>query len=305
VQRIGPPLLPEYPSPSEAARKGPEEVSRLSREMARGLRDLGLNVNLAPVVDLAGEEAPDWLRKRTLGEDPERVGELAEIFIREHLREGVLPCAKHFPGLGGVLPDPHRELPRKEKPSEDQLRVFRRAVSAWVPLVMTTHLVVEAWGPEPVTFSEKAVEILRKDLGFEGLILTDDLSMGALSAWEPAERLLRALLSGHDLWLAAADVKELTGPLEELSREVEASRVYGRDSVMGQAMTMGMLAAVGLPPDLDARWADKLRQVKPADIQAVARKYFTEDNLTVGLLYPNGEAPRKTAMPAAMGGHLR
>ncbi|QJA06781.1 glycoside hydrolase family 3 protein [Thermosulfurimonas marina] len=225
VQRIGPPLLPDYPAPYELARKGPEEVSRISQEIARGLKALGLNVNLAPVVDLAGEEAPDWLRERTFGEDPERVGELAEVFIREHLKAGVLPCAKHFPGLGGVFPDPHRELPQKESPSEAELRVFKRATEAGVPLVMTTHLVVEAWDPRPVTFSERALRILREDLGFGGLVLTDDLAMGALSAWELAERLLEALLSGHDLWLIAVEVREIIEPLEALSREVEASRV--------------------------------------------------------------------------------
>ncbi|RUM87703.1 MAG: hypothetical protein DSZ24_05560 [Thermodesulfatator sp.] len=225
VQRIRLPLFPEFPSPYEIAQKGPEEMSRVSREIARGLKNLGINVNLAPVVDLAGAEAPDWLRERTLGEDPQKVGGLAEIFIREHLREGVLPCAKHFPGLGGVLPDPHRELPYKRAPSEEELGVFKQVVEAGVPLIMTTHLVVETWSTEPATFTERAVKALREELGFEGLILTDDLAMGALAEWEPAERLLQVLLSGHDLWLVSGEVTRWVEPLEELSREVSTSRV--------------------------------------------------------------------------------
>ncbi len=225
VQRIGPPLAPEFPEPLTVARKGPEEIRTFSRELARTVKQWSLSVNLAPVLDLAGEEAPDFLRGRTLGENPEKVGELGRLFIRGHLEEEVLPCAKHFPGLGGVERDPHRELPRKKEVSAADLLPFREALKEGLPLIMTTHLLVQEWGDYPVTFSPQAVKVLREELGFSGLVLTDDLAMGALSSYELPERFLLALLSGHDLWLYCGNLPEACSALEELAREVSGSRV--------------------------------------------------------------------------------
>ena len=230
VQRIGPPLASDFPAPLSVARRGEEEVRRFSRELARTVRDLGLNTNLAPVLDLAGEEAPKFLRGRTLGEDPEEVARLGRVFIEAHLAEGVLPCAKHFPGLRGVQPDPHRELPRLEDLPAENLLPFREAVDAGVPLVMTTHLIIRSLSPQPATFSEEVVGLLRRDLSFEGLIITDDLAMGALNSYELPERFLYALLSGHDLWLYCGSLLEAAEALLELDREARRSRVL-RDRI--------------------------------------------------------------------------
>ncbi len=225
VQRIGPPLAPEFPGPLSVARRGPEAVENLSRELARSVKAWGLHVNLAPVLDLAGEEAPDFLRGRTLGEDPLEVARLGRIFIRAHLEERVFPCAKHFPGLGGVETDPHRGLPVVKELSEKALKPFREAISGGVPFVMTTHLVVRKLSERPVTFSEEVVRLLRRDLGFDGPVLTDDLAMEALKEYDLPERFLYALLSGHTLWLYCGSLTEAVEALLELAREAARSRV--------------------------------------------------------------------------------
>ncbi len=230
VQRIGPPLSSEFPEPLSVARRGAEAVEGFSRELARTLKAWGLHVNLAPVLDLAGEEAPDFLRGRTFGDDPWEVARLGQVFIRVHLEEGVFPCAKHFPGLGGVHVDPHRELPAVEGLSERALEPFREAVRAGVPFMMTTHLVVRELSERPATFSREIVQVLRERLGFEGPVLTDDLAMEALGDYELPERFLYALLSGHTLWLYCGSLTEAAEALAELSREVAKSRVL-RDKV--------------------------------------------------------------------------
>jgi len=225
VQRIGPPLAPEFPRPLEVARKGPSEVEKFSRELARSVSSWGLNLNLAPVLDLAGEEAPAFLHSRTLGEDPEKVAQLGEIFIRAHLATGVFPCAKHFPGLGGLTEDPHEKLPKIPEFSPEALLPFKRAVAAGVPFVMTTHLVVKVWDEKPVTFSEKAVVFLRQELSFEGPVITDDLAMEGLSAWQWPERLLYALAGGHNLLLFCRPLPEILSMLFEVVREIATSQV--------------------------------------------------------------------------------
>lgn len=187
-----------------------------------------------------------------------------------------------------------------------------------VPSLLTAQDEKEAWALElaaAILDGDSSARLSTELVRGRQLAASAGAGYDSLSKWDPLFVLEGTPAEGVSLdtlkqALLAQVARLKTEPVKqaELDRvlaQVEASRVYSRDSVMGQAMVMGMLAAVGLPPDLDAHWADKLRQVTPADIQAVARKYFTEDNLTVGLLYPNGEAPRKTAMPAAMGGHLR
>ena len=225
VQRIGPPFASEFPEPLSVALKGPSEVERFSREIARSIRSLGLNLNLAPVLDLAGEEAPDFLRGRTFGDNPKEVARLGAVFIRAHLEEGVFSCAKHFPGLGGLEKDPHKELPDILTVRSEALEPFKRAVASGVPFVMTTHLVVKAWDERPLTFSQKAVGILRRELSFEGPVITDDLAMQGLSVWEWPERLIYALAAGHDLLLFCRPLPELLPAILEVAREVSSSRV--------------------------------------------------------------------------------
>ncbi|HIE33129.1 MAG TPA: glycoside hydrolase family 3 protein [Thermodesulfobacteriaceae bacterium] len=243
VQRIGPPLVPEFPEPFEVARRGPSEVEKFSREIGRSVSFLGLNLNLAPVLDLAGEGAPDFLRGRTFGEDPKEVARFGEVFIRAHLEEGVFPCAKHFPGLGGIEKDPHEELPEIQKVRPEDLWPFKNAVAVGVPFMMTTHLVVKSWDDKPLTFSERAVDILRRELSFCGPVVTDDLAMKGLSAWEWPERLIYALAAGHDLLLFCRPLPELLPVLFEVAKEISTSRVLREKLLEG----ISKLSKVSLP----------------------------------------------------------
>jgi beta-N-acetylhexosaminidase len=197
----------------------PAEVEHLARQVARELALVGLNVNLAPVLDVPRSPAcPLW--DRAYGSDPETAASHAVAAIRGYLAGGVIPVAKHFPGLGDTLADSHEVLPLAQSGDpqrEADLLPFRRAIAAGVPMVMTAHLKVPEWEARPATLSPVALQCwLRRRLEFDGVIITDDLEMGGISTNQPAPQGAKeALAAGADLllicndWQAAWDTARL------------------------------------------------------------------------------------------------
>jgi beta-N-acetylhexosaminidase len=183
----------------------PEEVEYLTRQVARELALVGLNVNLAPVLDLPRSPAcPQW--DRAYSSDPERAARFGMAAIRGYRSGGVIPVAKHFPGLGDTLADSHEILPlalSSDTKREADLLPFRQAIAAGVPMVMTAHLSVPGWDERPATLSPVALkEWLRRRLGFDGVIITDDLEMGGITTSLPAPQGAKeALAAGADLLL--------------------------------------------------------------------------------------------------------
>ncbi|MEW6387750.1 MAG: beta-N-acetylhexosaminidase [Thermodesulfobacteriota bacterium] len=209
VQRLRAPFTLIPPARELGSRASPEEVELLARKTARELSLVGVNVNLAPVLDVArGPDCPLW--ERSYGPEPEKVAALGLAAIRGYLAGGVLPVAKHFPGLGDTLKDSHEELPRAASPDprrETDLLPFRRAVEAGVPLIMTAHVLVPAWDAAPATLSPAALTgRLREGLGFGGVIMTDDLEMGAIAQQARVpQAAAAALAAGADLLLICRD----------------------------------------------------------------------------------------------------
>jgi len=223
----------DYPSPLSMARlrkeKGDKVFFEWASSLAKAVKSQGLNVNLAPCVDLADEKAPDFLKERTFGLNPEEVIECAKVFYYAHKEQGIVTCLKHFPGLGGVEIDPHEDLPRKRYISEKDLMPFK-SLSSLYPMVMTTHLIPsKEWDPSsqtlPSTFSEKIVRLLREVCNFKGLILTDDLNMKALKHYELAERFILSLACGHNCLLYCGPYRDVVEIWDDLRKEIEKSAV--------------------------------------------------------------------------------
>ena len=219
VQRMGPPHWPKYP-PADAYLKATNdpaqarELVRLgARLMAHDLREVGINVDLLPVLDVPAPGAHDIIGDRAYAADPAVVGLLGRAAAEGLLAGGVLPCIKHMPGHGRAFADSHKDLPVVETPLAD-LEAWDfppfRALSD-MPIAMTAHVVFTAIDPKrPATVSRKAVRLMRRGLGFGGLILTDDLSMQALSG-TLAERAAGALKAGCDIALHCnGDLAEMT-----------------------------------------------------------------------------------------------
>lgn len=176
---------------------------------ARELRRLGVDLNLAPVLDVLTERYSPNIGTRAYGTDPARVARCGVARIRGMARGGLLACAKHFPGKGHSPLDAHLGLPRIES-TWDEMRArhlppFRAAIEAGVPCLMTSHPVyprLDAAGI-PTTFSRRIVtDFLRGELGFTGAVLSDDLEMGAVTeTCAVGEAAVRAARAGHDLLL--------------------------------------------------------------------------------------------------------
>lgn len=174
------------------------------RILGRELGALGCNLNFAPVLDLATRPQNPVVGLRAFGDEPELVARLGIAMITGMQAEGVMACAKHFPGHGNTLADSHhtaatvkRSLPQLKAL---ELRPFEAAFAAGLKAVMTAHVRYPSLDDEPATFSRVVLhDLLRKQLGFDGLVITDALDMHALAAVAPELRARRALEAGADL----------------------------------------------------------------------------------------------------------
>lgn len=178
----------------------------------RQARLLGLNWVLAPVCDVNNNPANPVINVRAWGEDPATAGQLAAAFIVGAQAEGVLCCAKHFPGHGDTDSDSHLELPLlphgRGRLEAVELPPFRAAIEAGVATVMTAHLLLPELDPgRPATLSPVVLDqLLRRELGFGGLVVTDALVMEAIAGlWGAGEAAVLAFEAGADLLLMPAD----------------------------------------------------------------------------------------------------
>jgi beta-N-acetylhexosaminidase len=204
-----------FPSAMALGAVGRSEDVRFQAEVtAREARTMGIHLALAPVVDLNVNPANSVINYRSFGEDPERVGRLAAAFIQEAQEKGLLTTAKHFPGHGPTEGDSHLSLPvvRLDRKRLDQVELapFRDAIKAGVAAVMTAHIAVPALDgrdDRPATFSPEIIRgLLRDEMGFEGLIVSDALDMkGARGRWWEGEVAVAAVKAGVDLLLVPPD----------------------------------------------------------------------------------------------------
>jgi beta-glucosidase len=208
---FGPPM-----AIAEIAKKNPEAAGRYAEQMgavtAIEARAIGLNWVLAPVVDVNNNPDNPVINVRAFGETPEIVSKLASAFIRGASPHPVLTTAKHFPGHGDTAVDSHLELPvlphSPTRLAEIELPSFVEAIANGVDAVMTAHLLIPAWDAEfPATLSRKIlIGKLREELGFQGLIVTDALVMGAIAnKYGANEAAVLAAEAGADVLLMPLD----------------------------------------------------------------------------------------------------
>jgi beta-N-acetylhexosaminidase len=201
-----------------AATGDTESAAEAGRIAAREGRAIGVHVNFYPVLDVNNNPANPIINTRAFSDDPEMVANWGAAFIRAAQDEGQLATAKHFPGHGDTALDSHILLPTldatRARLEQIELPPFRAAVQRGVRAVMTAHISVPALdnnsdGAQPATFSQAIVEgILRRSFGFDGLIFSDALNMGAVAdRYEAGEAAVRAIEAGCDIALYSADVE--------------------------------------------------------------------------------------------------
>lgn len=201
------------PSAMAVGRTGdPDLARRQGRAIGLACRWMGIDLAFAPVVDVNTDPLNPIINVRAFGEDPGQVARMAAAFIRGCQSAGVMACAKHFPGHGATRTDSHSRLPvvRASRASawRTELAPFRAAVRAGVASVMTAHVAFPAFdGRVPATMSRRLVTgILRRRLGFRGLVVTDALRMGGIAAeYEEGPAAVAALNAGCDILLDPVD----------------------------------------------------------------------------------------------------
>jgi len=188
-----------------------EHVYRMYKVFGKELQTIGLNTNLAPVADVITNPTNSIIGVRSFGEDPALVARLVSAAVKGLREAGMVGCLKHFPGHGATSFDSHRGLAFDHRAlnalRETDLVSFRAGIEAGVEMVMAAHLVCPALDDKPATLSSRILrELLREELKFEGVILTDSFNMGAITKlYDPAEAAVQALDAGADMILMAEE----------------------------------------------------------------------------------------------------
>lgn len=211
----------------------PALARRFARALAAEMRAVGVTLDFAPVLDVLTNPANPVIGDRALAGEADRVAELGTIVIEALQEAGIAACGKHFPGHGDTSVDSHHELPIVEHPVE-QLRVreflpFKAAIAAGVSSVMTGHVFMPALDEDaPATLSSRIVTgLLRKELGFDGLVFTDDMEMKAISAHHGVpDAAVRAIGAGCDAVLVCGTDHDLQAQtIEAIIHAVEDERL--------------------------------------------------------------------------------
>lgn len=203
VQRMRAPHWTDFPAPMDQAANGERAVWLHHRLMGQELRDAGIDVDCAPCLDVADDTTHPFLMNRCFSRDPETVARMGRAAADGLMAAGVLPVMKHLPGHGRTRVDSHHETPLIDVPlAELQDTDFLpfRALND-LPLAMTAHIRLMALTDRPATSSPEAIRLIREQIGFDGLLMTDDIGMQALSG-SPAERAASAIAAGCDVVLS-------------------------------------------------------------------------------------------------------
>src|ERR1700722_10322605 len=218
-----------WPSAQELGRLGDAAaVEQVARAMAVELRAVGCNLNFAPMLDLHVNPESAVTRDRSFGSNPNLVARMGAAFDRGLRRGGVLSCAKHFPGHGDATVDPHLDLPvfsgTMERLEAAELVPFAAAVASDTQLIMTAHILLpQIDADNPASLSRLMLDqVLRRGMKFDGIILADDLGMGAIAKrYGPGDAAVRAIRAGTDIamlchdWAAVAPAIKAVGKARE------------------------------------------------------------------------------------------
>ena len=289
-----------------------QSVRRSAAITAKEARSIGINWIYAPDCDLDIEPNNPIVGTRSLGSDPERVAEYAAAWVDACQAEGALACAKHFPGHGRTTADSHKELPRVDVSAETlratDLVPFRRAIDIGVASVMSAHVAFPALDPSgsPATLSRAILtDLLRNDMGFDGLIVTDALIMEGVLGGGEAEAVVRALSAGCDCLLyltdldaseraiaSAMDKGQLKG--DEIQRSLDRRLRWARWAGLAKEMQHTPRDESGWATQLGERVVHMLRGQFPRLVQPLKLVMVDDD---VGGPYP---APSRDPLVSAL-----
>lgn len=250
VARLEAPVLALPPMRAIGAIDDVELTERAGRVLGAELAALGMNFDFAPVCDVDSNPANPVIGDRSFGSSPAAVARHAVAFARGLRAAGVLACAKHFPGHGDTTTDSHLELPvlahDRARLDAVELPPFHAAVEAGIDVVMTAHVVCRGVDPErPATLSPKILSILRDEMGFRGMVVSDDLNMKAIGV-PVGEAAIAAVAAGCDAVLVCREDDRMDEARRAL--EAEARRSAAFRARLEDAVKRGLAVRLAAPP---------------------------------------------------------
>lgn len=272
VTRISPPIAAQVPGPMAlGATHDPECAYSAGKATGETLSFFGINMNYAPVCDINSEPLNPVIGVRSPGDDPEFVGRFASAAARGLREKNIVPSVKHFPGHGDTAVDSHYGLPVIPK-TRDQLErceliPFRRAVAEGIETVMTAHISLPCIDlTRPATLSPHALGILRKDMAYDGMVITDCLEMdGIRSTYGTEEGSVLALRAGSDSIMICHTFDVQVASIKRVCKAVESGEI-------DQSRLADACRHVATVKDKFLNWDTALRQSDLADLSSLNNK---------------------------------
>ncbi len=230
VARLRKPHFKEFPGVCEL--KNESDATAFARDMAAELSKLGINMNMAPVMDVVPTDIDSIMEKRIFSHGPQRVSAMGRIIIEQHQKQNIMAVAKHFPGIGRTTLDSHLELPELAATANDletfDLIPFKTAIDIQVSGIMLSHIrytgLDQLW---PASLSQKiAGNLLRHRMGFNGIVMTDDLDMGAIKNHYDIETVIQQILAAEvDLALICHKGPNIEVAFQEIQKKISGDKV--------------------------------------------------------------------------------
>ena len=196
-------LHPRYLSPRFAFQKGEEFLKSQSREIAQELKGYGINLNFAPCADVNTNPNNPIIGERSFSSDTDEVIRGVNIVSEEFRANGIIPCLKHFPGHGDADKDSHLALPCIDLPLSEMEKIHIRPFREKADMIMVAHLHCTCFDKEvlPTSLSKNAVGYLRNEIGYEGVVISDDMVMKGVQDFGAVEACVMAILAGVDMFI--------------------------------------------------------------------------------------------------------
>lgn len=225
--------IAKLPTSAQIGKLNDESLSyRAGAYLAEVLNEFGYNMNFAPVLDVNSNPKNPVIGDRSFGSDSNQVAKIGIATMHGMMDNGIIPVVKHFPGHGDTIVDSHKALPKVETTMERLLSIelvpFQKAIDEGVDAVMVAHILFPVLDPNYPSSLSKAVitELLRKEMQFEGVIITDDLSMGAIAnGYTIPEAAVQSFIAGSDLLLVVRDYDDQINTFNALLTAIEAGEI--------------------------------------------------------------------------------
>lgn len=233
--------------PGNPAMKGEADAVSFARVTARELIEIGFNMNMAPVLDVALNEEQSIMASRAFGSDPQWVSKLGTKVIDQLQQKGILSVAKHFPGIGRTTLDSHIEMPTlytdPDTLESSDLLPFKSAIQHNVAGIMLSHILYKQLDPEwPASLSARiARDMLRSRLGFRGIVMTDDLDMGAIETRYDIKTIIKQILSADiDVALICHRSQKIENAFEKILDTISSSPEMKKTAVASAGRILKM-----------------------------------------------------------------